>query len=78
MNRSTTPRQPRAKGDQLAEPTKAARLGAAIRALREQRGISAGSLAKQAGLSRSYLNYLETGKFAEVLCGGGTTGTPPP
>ena len=28
--------------------------------------MSAATLAKQAGLSRSYLNYLETGKFAEV------------
>lgn len=37
-----------------------------IRSLREERGISAPSLAKQAGLSRAYLNYLETGKFSEV------------
>lgn len=45
---------------------KAKRLGAVLRTLREERGISAASLAKQAGLSRSYLNYLEAGKFAEV------------
>lgn len=49
-----------------SEQSKAKRLGATIRTLREERGMSAANLAKQAGLSRSYLNYLETGKFTEV------------
>lgn len=46
--------------------SKTKRLGIVLRKLREERGMSAAGLAKQTGLSRSYLNYLETGKFAEV------------
>ncbi len=46
--------------------TKSRRLGAVLRRLREEQGVSAAGLAKQTGLSRSYVTYLESGKFAEV------------
>jgi len=46
--------------------TKSQRLGAVLRKLREEQGVSAAGLAKQTGLSRSYVTYLESGKFAEV------------
>ncbi len=65
MKRSTPSDSGKGTSDR-GEQSKAKRLGAALRTLREERGISAASLAKQAGLSRSYLNYLEAGKFAEV------------
>ena len=64
MKRSTSSKVSRR--NQSSELGKAHHLGASLRTLREERGISAASLAKQAGLSRSYLNYLETGKFTEV------------
>jgi len=66
MKRSTTSNPSPRKGTEASEQSKAQRLGAVLRTVRETRGMSAASLAKQAGLSRSYLNYLETGKFAEV------------
>ncbi len=46
--------------------TKTQRLGLVLRRLREEQGVSAAGLAKQTGLSRSYVTYLESGKFAEV------------
>jgi len=65
MKRFTPPKAPEGTSARSKE-SKAKRLGAALRAVREERSLSAASVAKQAGLSRSYLNYLEAGKFAEV------------
>ncbi len=42
------------------------RLGAVLRRHREERDISGARLAKETGLSRAYLSYLETGKFGDV------------
>ena len=44
----------------------AKRLGKVIRRIRTEQGIPATKLAEQTGVSRSYLSYLETGRFAEV------------
>lgn len=44
----------------------AIRLGRVIRSLRESQGVTATALAKEAGISRSYLSYLETGQFNEI------------
>lgn len=41
-------------------------LGATLRRLRTERGIQATQLVKETGLSRSYLAYLESGRFTEV------------
>lgn len=45
---------------------KAKRLGAILRRKREEAGIGPVALVKISGVSRSYLAYLEQGKFAEV------------
>jgi transcriptional regulator with XRE-family HTH domain len=45
---------------------KAKRLGAIVRRHRMEQEIPASKLADETGLSRSYLSYLETGRFAEV------------
>jgi len=42
------------------------RLGAVLRQLRLQRGVTTTYLVKTTGLSRSYLSYLEQGHFSEV------------
>jgi transcriptional regulator with XRE-family HTH domain len=42
------------------------RLGQVIRELREQEGMSRAELSKSTGLGRSYLSYLEGGKFAQI------------
>lgn len=42
------------------------RLGATLRKLRTERAIPATELVQQTGMSRSYLAYLESGRFAEV------------
>jgi len=41
-------------------------LGRAIKKLRQDLGISASELAKRSGLSRSYISYLESGRFKDV------------
>ena len=41
-------------------------LGAAVKRLRTELGISGSELARRAGLSRSYVSYLETGRFKDV------------
>lgn len=66
MSRSNTSKTTRRPETDRVEQTKIQRLGAVVRALREERGMSAPRLAKESGLSRAYLNYLETGKFSEV------------
>lgn len=43
-----------------------ARLGPILKRSRIEQGIPAAQLARDTGLSRSYLSYLETGRFAEV------------
>lgn len=45
---------------------KAKRLGVALKRLRVEREIPATRLAEMTGLSRSYLSYLENGRFAEI------------
>jgi transcriptional regulator with XRE-family HTH domain len=47
-------------------PELARQLGALIRARRRAAGLTAAEVADAAGLSRSYLSYLETGHFAEI------------
>lgn len=41
-------------------------LGRAIKKLREDLGVSAAELARRSGLSRSYISYLESGRFKDV------------
>ena len=41
-------------------------LGVAVKKLRTELGISGSELAKRAGLSRSYVSYLETGRFKDI------------
>lgn len=41
-------------------------LGAAIKRLRQELGVSASELARRAELSRSYISYLESGRFKDV------------
>ena len=41
-------------------------LGAAVKKLRAELGITAAELAKRAGLSRSYVSYVETGRFKDI------------
>ncbi len=41
-------------------------LGLTLRQLRTERGIQATTLVAQTGLSRSYLDYLERGRFSEI------------
>jgi XRE family transcriptional regulator of biofilm formation len=48
------------------DKNKAKRLGKVIRRIRTEQGIPATKLAEQTGVSRSYLSYLETGRFAEI------------
>lgn len=42
------------------------RLGPVLHRLRTERSISASDLSEETGLSRSYLSYLERGRFADV------------
>ena len=42
------------------------RLGEVIRKARQDLGISQPELARQTGLSKSYLSYLESGKYEEI------------
>lgn len=42
------------------------RLGPVLHRLRTERSISASELSEETGLSRSYLSYLERGRFADV------------
>lgn len=42
------------------------RLGATLRKLRTERAIPATKLVQETGMSRSYLAYLESGRFTEV------------
>jgi XRE family transcriptional regulator of biofilm formation len=46
--------------------SKETNLGAAIKQLRQERGLSAYRLSQDAGLSRSYMSYLEKGDFSEI------------
>lgn len=55
---------PRSARSKQAPGTK--QLGATLRKLRMERGIPATDLVKETGLSRSYLAYLESGRFTEV------------
>lgn len=55
---------PRSARTKQAPGTK--QLGATLRKLRTERGISATKLVAETGLSRSYLAYLESGRFTEV------------
>jgi XRE family transcriptional regulator, master regulator for biofilm formation len=55
---------PRSLRSKQAPGTK--RLGATLRKLRTERGMTATQLVKETGLSRSYLAYLETGRFTEI------------
>jgi transcriptional regulator with XRE-family HTH domain len=41
-------------------------LGRAIKKLRQDLGISASDLARASGLSRSYISYLENGRFKDI------------
>jgi transcriptional regulator with XRE-family HTH domain len=41
-------------------------LGAAIKRIRQELGVSASELARRAELSRSYISYLESGRFNDV------------
>ena len=54
------------KTGRAAELEKAKKLGAILRHRREEAGIGPVELTKRSGVSRSYLAYLEQGKFAEV------------
>lgn len=54
------------KRSETLDIQRARRLGVVLRKLREEQGITAARLANASGLSRSYLTYLESGKFAEV------------
>lgn len=42
------------------------RLGPVLHRLRTERSISASEMSEETGLSRSYLSYLERGRFADV------------
>ncbi len=42
------------------------RLGPVLHRLRTERSISASELSEETGLSRSYLSYLERGRFSDV------------
>lgn len=55
---------PRSARTKQAPGTK--QLGATLRKLRTERGIPATKLVAETGLSRSYLAYLESGRFTEV------------
>jgi transcriptional regulator with XRE-family HTH domain len=55
---------PRSARSKQAPGTK--QLGATLRKLRMERGIPATDLVKETGLSRSYLAYLESGRFTEI------------
>lgn len=54
------------KQSQALDRDNAKRLGVVLKRLRTEREIPATKLAEIAGLSRSYLSYLEAGRFAEV------------
>jgi XRE family transcriptional regulator of biofilm formation len=54
------------KQSSALDKNNAKRLGKVIRRIRIEQGISATTLAEKTGLSRSYLSYLEAGRFAEV------------
>lgn len=53
----------------VAEIRLSQRLGAAIQKARQDIGISQSELAKRTGLSKSYLNYLEAGRYDEIGIG---------
>jgi len=53
------------KGRSKKEPN-SKRLGALLRRKREEAGMGPVELARKSKVSRSYLNYLEQGRFAEV------------
>ena len=60
-----SPRKPangRAAGDELEDPTFYVGLGAAVKQLREQRGLTRKSLASRSSVSYPYLSEIETGK----------------
>lgn len=44
----------------------AKRLGEVLARLRKEQSLSAAAVARDAGLSRSYLSYVENGKFGEI------------
>jgi len=44
----------------------AKRLGEVLARHRKEQGLSAAAVARDAGLSRSYLSYVENGKFGEI------------
>lgn len=46
--------------------TAAERLGPVFQKLRTERGIPASKLSRETGLTRSYLNYLERGRFKDI------------
>lgn len=48
------------------QPSGTKRLGATLRRLRTERAIPATKLVAETGMSRSYLAYLESGRFTEV------------
>ena len=43
-----------------------ARLGAALRQARREKGLTLDALSRETGLSKSYLSYLEGGKYAGI------------
>lgn len=55
------------KTNQKRDPAQLAkRLGEVLASHRKELGLSASSVARDAGLSRSYLSYVENGKFGEI------------
>lgn len=54
------------RGKATTDAERAKRLGVILRRKREAAGIGPVQLVKESGVNRSYLAYLEQGKFAEV------------
>ena len=61
MSTSSEPQNDPRDRKQLAE-----RLGVVLQRIRKEQGRSASAVAREAGMSRSYLSYVENGHFAEI------------